>query len=188
MKILFATSNQHKVKEANKIGKKFEIEFLQLEEPYPEIRDEDVSKVAEEGAKFLFEKIKKPLVVEDTGLFIEALNGFPGSYSAFVFKKIGNQGILQLLKEKRNRRAEFISAVGYCSSEVVKIFQGLVKGTITREVKGDAGFGYDPIFIPEGQSKTFAEDPVMKNTVSHRRKAFEKFCKWIVTKKESSDY
>ena len=180
MRILFATSNHHKVMEANEVGKNFGVEFSHLMERYPEIRDEDVSRVAEAGAKFVFEKIQKPVVVEDTGLFIEALNGFPGSYSAFVFKKIGNQGILQLLKEKENRNARFISAVGYCDSDGVRIFQGLVEGSIAREAKGGAGFGYDPIFIPEGQSETFAQDPEMKNGISHRRRAFEKFCRWVI--------
>ena len=87
--ILFATSNLHKVSEANEIGRKFNINFKQIELPYPEIRDESVEKVAAEGVKFVFNKIKKPVVVEDSGLFIETLNNFPGSYSAFVQEKIG---------------------------------------------------------------------------------------------------
>lgn len=183
MEILFATSNPHKVKEAKGVGKDFGVEFPQLKESYPEVRDEDVSKVAEEGARFVFERIQKPVIVEDTGLYIESLNGFPGSYSAFVYRKISNKGILKLLMEDINRNARFISAIGYCDPNGVLVFQGSVKGSIADEVKGGAGFGYDPIFVPEGQQKTFAEDPVMKSEVSHRKKAFEKFCKWINDKK-----
>jgi XTP/dITP diphosphohydrolase len=180
MKILFATSNPHKVREANGVGEGFGVEFIQLMEPYPEIRDEDVSKVAEEGAKFVFEGIQESVIVEDTGLFIDVLNGFPGSYSAFVYGKIGNQGILQLLGGRENRNARFISAIGYCDLNGVKIFQGSVEGVVSDEVEGTAGFGYDPLFIPKGQTKTFAQDPVMKSRVSHRKKAFEKFCRWVI--------
>lgn len=180
MEILFATSNPHKVREANDVGEGFGVEFIQLMEPYPEIRDEDVSRVAEEGAKFVFEGIQKTVIVEDTGLFIDVLNGFPGSYSAFVYRKIGNQGILQLLTEKVDRSARFTSAIGYCDLKGVKIFQGSVEGTIADEAEGTAGFGYDPLFIPKGQTKTFARDPVMKSRVSHRKKAFEKFCRWVI--------
>ena len=75
MKIFFATSNPHKLKEANDVGKGYDIEFIQLKQPYPELRDEDVAKVAEDGAKHVYDIVKKPLVVDDTGLYIDALNG-----------------------------------------------------------------------------------------------------------------
>ncbi len=178
MKILFATSNLHKVLEGNEIGKEFGIEFKQISVPYPEIRDEDVGKVAEDGARFVFSKIKKPVIVEDTGLFIDALNGFPGPYSAFVFRKIGNEGILRLMKNMKNRKAEFISAIGYCDLSGVKVFKGVLKGRIAEKPKGNEGFGYDPIFTPENSKKTLAEDFSLKNRISHRKKAFEKFCGW----------
>ncbi len=181
MKIRFATSNPYKVSEGNVVGAGFGIEYVQLKEPYPEIRDEDVSRVAEEGARFVFDRINKPVIVEDTGLFIEALNGFPGSFSAFVFGKLGNNGILKLLGEVENRKAEFISAVGYCNQEGVRVFKGSVKGLIADRKKGMGGFGYDPIFIPAGQKKTFAEDPGMKERISHRNKAFQRFSEWIVS-------
>lgn len=178
-KVNFATSNSFKVKEASKVGEKFGIEFIQIDEPYPEIRHERVEEVAKEGAKYVFQKVKKAVIVEDTGLYIEALSGFPGSYSKFVFQKIGNKGILKLLEEEENRKARFISAVAYCDEKEVKIFVGKIKGTISRKIKGKRGFGYDPIFLPEGQKKTFAEDYELKEKISHRKKAFEKFCEWM---------
>lgn len=178
-KVLFATSNKFKVDEANFVGKKFSIEFVQINQPYPEIRDENVEKVAEEGAKFVFRKIKKSVIVEDTGLYIESLNGFPGSYSKFVFEKIGNEGILKLLKGEKNRNATFVSSVGYFDGKIKKIFTGKVQGKILKEIRGKEGFGYDPIFLPEGQEKTFAEDYEVKKKISHRKKAFEKFCEWV---------
>ncbi|RLI95430.1 MAG: non-canonical purine NTP pyrophosphatase, RdgB/HAM1 family [Candidatus Altiarchaeales archaeon] len=180
MEIPFATSNIKKVIEGNNVGRLYGINFKRIKVNYPEIRDSDVGRVAIEGAKYVFKRIGRNVIVEDTGLFIDALNGFPGSYSAFVFNKIGNRGILKLMKGIRNRNAEFISAIGYCDKDCVRVFKGRIKGTITYKERGDYGFGYDPIFKPVGSELTFAEDPEMKNRVSHRRNAFENFCRWIV--------
>jgi len=179
--VLFATSNPFKVKEGNKIAGEFGIEFKQIRVDYPEIRDESIGKIAEEGVKFVFDKIKKPVIVEDTGLFIRALNGFPGPYSAYVYRKVGCNGILKLLHNSNERSAEFITAIGFKNSSTLRIFEGKVKGVISEIERGSAGFGYDPIFIPEGYEKTFAEDPELKSKVSHRRKAFYKFCEWFST-------
>jgi len=179
MKVLFATSNPHKVKEANDVGRGYGIEFVQLSESYPEIRDEDVGKVALEGAKYAYGVVGKPVVVDDTGLYIDALNGFPGPYSAYVFKKIGCQGILKLMKDVDDRKAVFVSAVGYCDGKDVLVFKGECRGTIIKEMRGPEVFGYDPVFMPDGQDKTFAEDDAMKYCVSHRRKSFEAFCRWL---------
>lgn len=178
----FATSNKFKVDEANSVGKKFGIKFVQLKINYPEIRDENVENVAKAGAKFVFEKIKKPVIVEDTGLYIKALNGFPGAYSKFVFQKIGNKGILKLLEGEKNRKAEFVSSVGYFDGKELRIFTGISKGKILEIEKGAAGFGYDPIFLPDGYEKTFAQDYELKKKISHRKIAFEKFCKWVSKK------
>lgn len=182
MIVKFATSNPHKVREANLVGKKFEIEFVQLREDYPEIRDEDVRMVARAGAGHVFNKIKEPVIVEDTGLFIDGLKGFPGAYSAFVFERIGNEGILRLLGDSQDRKAEFVSAIGYCDADGVKVFDGTVRGNIGTQITGTAGFGYDSIFIPDGEEHTFGEDPKLKAEVSHRKKAFESFCEFIGTR------
>jgi XTP/dITP diphosphohydrolase len=179
MELLFATSNPHKLKEANDVGRDYGIKFIQLKAPYPELRDEDVGKVAEDGARYVYDNVKKPVVVDDTGLYIDALNGFPGPYSAYVFKKIGCEGILRLMNGTEKRGVVFVSAVGFCDGKQLKVFRGECKGTIINEMRGPQIFGYDPIFLPEGEKKTFAEDEVMKDRVSHRRKSFEDFCKWF---------
>lgn len=182
-KVLFASSNPHKVKEAIEVGKDYGIEFVQLKESYPEIRDEDVARVAEDGARHIHEVVNKPVVVDDTGLYIDALNGFPGPFSAYTFKKIGCEGILRLMNGIDNRSAVFVSAVGYCDGKELLTFRGECRGTITDAMRGPPVFGYDPIFLPEGQNKSFAEDDVMKGRVSHRRKSFDAFCRWFVSKK-----
>jgi XTP/dITP diphosphohydrolase len=183
MEVLFATSNPHKVKEAKDVGKDYGIEFVQLKESYPEIRDEDVAKIAEDGARHIYDIVKKPVVVDDTGLYIDLLNGFPGPFSAYTFKKIGCPGILRLMNGIDNRGAVFVSAVGYCDGSELLTFRGECRGTIIKEMRGPPLFGYDPIFLPDGQVKTFAEDDVMKDRVSHRRKSFDAFCRWFVSKK-----
>ncbi len=178
MRLSFATGNAHKVSEANAVGSGYGVEFVRIECPYPEVRDPSVAVVAEEGAKYVYEKMAKPVVVEDAGLYVDALSGFPGSYSKFVIERIGNDGILKLLETASDRSAEFRSAIGYADDQCVHVFEGVVRGAIAPDERGSGGFGYDPLFIPEGRDTTFAEDYAMKNTLSHRRKAVEAFCRW----------
>ncbi len=174
--VIFITSNKNKVKEANVIGREYGVSFNQVNLLYPEVRAETVTKVAKEGAAFVYKQLKKPAIVEDSGLFIDALNGFPGVYSAYCFKRIGNQGIIDLLARADDRCAHFISVIGYCGAKGVQAFEGRVDGTIGCAQAGDGGFGYDPIFIPDGSEKSFAQDPKYKDQVSHRRQAIAAFC------------
>ena len=194
MEILFATSNKNKVAEANEVGRRHGIVFTQIHLLYPEIRSDSVAEVAKAGVEHVHGEIRKPVIVEDSGLFITALNDFPGAYSHFVFERIGNKGILKLMEGVENREARFVSAVAYCEEKdarsrlmnvnysTPKIFEGVVEGKITAGERGDKGFGYDPIFKPKGYAKTFAEDMKMKSEASHRKIAFENFCKWITGK------
>ncbi|WP_457612116.1 XTP/dITP diphosphatase [Methanocaldococcus sp.] len=181
MKIYFVTGNKNKIKEAKAILKDFEIEQIKIN--YPEIQG-SLEEVAEFGAKYCYDILKKPLIVEDSGFFVEALKGFPGTYSRFVQETIGNEGILKLLENKRDRRAYFKAVIGYCDKDGVRLFSGVVKGTVSEEIRGDKGFGYDPIFIPEGFDKTFGEMELEeKNKISHRRKALEELRKFLLSKK-----
>ncbi len=176
--LLFITSNAHKFQEAREILKPYEIKLEHFNAVYPEIRADDVEEVAKEAAQSLFEKTGKPLMVEDSGLFIDSLNGFPGAYSAWIFGKIGNAGILKLLGEEKERRAYFKSCVAYADSKMQETFCGTVRGTISKREIGSGGFGYDPIFVPEGENRTFAENETLKNKISHRSNAFTDFAKW----------
>lgn len=182
MKVLFSTTNKHKVREANEIGKIYGIEFEQINFPYPEIRDEKFENIATEGVRYVYEKIKKPVIVEDSGIIIDALNGFPGTFSAYVEKKIGNKGILNLMEdvEEQNRTARYISVVAFFDGKILKVFVGKVEGKISTKERGSGGFGYDPIFIPEGYKETFGENPELKKEISHRRRSVEGFCKFYV--------
>lgn len=177
-KLFFITSNKGKVEEAREFLSKFNIEIVQRNLKYPEIQSNSLEEIARYGAEYCYSKLKKPLLVEDSGLFIKALNGFPGPYSSYVFKTIGNTGLLKLMQDIEDREAYFKSIVAYHDGEKIKIFSGIVKGKIGYEARGSFGFGFDPIFLYG--AKTFAELTVEeKNKVSHRGKSLAKLARWL---------
>ena len=180
MKIYFVTGNINKIKEARIILKDLDVEIEQVKIDYPEIQG-TLEEVAEFGAKWVYDILKKPVIVEDSGFFVEALNGFPGTYSRFVQETIGNEGILKLLEDKDNRNAYFKTVIGYCDENGVKLFKGIVNGRVSNEIRSKGyGFAYDSIFIPEGEERTFAEMTTEeKSQISHRKRAFEEFKKFL---------
>jgi len=155
-----------------------EIEHLDLD--LPEIRDEDVGAVAREKAKTAWEMVGRPLIVDDTGFFITALNGFPGATAAYVMKTIGNPGILKLMEDQVDRSAYFETAIAYASDEGIHLFTGRIEGSVLGVPRGEGGFGYDPIFSFEGRA--LAEMPLAeKSVVSHRGRALAAFRDWFVS-------
>ena len=167
----FVTSNLGKVRELRQILEP-EIRVNHIKMSYPEIRSEDSGEIARQSAEELAQKFKKNIVVEDSGLFIKALKDFPGTYSATVHKKIGLEGILKLMKDIQNRECEYKSAVAYCEPGKKPIsFLGTEKGKIADTAKGNFGFGHDPIFIPEGSSKTYGEMENVEHLKKFRRTA-----------------
>jgi XTP/dITP diphosphohydrolase len=179
MRLLFITSNPGKVEEARKYFEPLGVRVHQLHLEYPEIQADTLEEVAEYGARWLAERVREPFFLDDSGLFVEALKGFPGVYSAYVYRTIGYQGILKLLSGESNRKAYFKSVIAYWDGEV-HIFTGRVDGEITEEPRGKGGFGFDPIFRPEGFEKTFAEMTTEeKNMISHRGRALKAFAAWL---------
>ena len=128
-------------------------------------------------------KIGNAGLIDDAGIFIEALKGFPGVYSRYTYDTIGLEGILQLMKGVKNRRTTFKCVLGFLQNNGKQyILTGETHGILTKKKKGEQGFGYDPIFIPEGEEKTFAElDMNRKNQISHRGKALEKLLEILST-------
>jgi len=179
--VLFASSNTHKYEEAKKILAEFGIKLEFFKTDLVEIQDESLSKIALQKALNAYEKCKKPVIVEDDGLFIDSLSGFPGPYSSYIFDTIGNNGILKLLGD--NRDAQFIAIIAFCdSSNEPTLFESSVAGTISKNIQ-DGGWGYDPIFIPKTQNKTYAE-LTNKNKLSHRYESLKKFAIWFNSKLE----
>ena len=179
--VLFASSNEHKYEEAEKILAEFGIKLEFFKTDLVEIQDDSLSKIALQKALNAYEKCKKPVIIEDDGLFIDSLSGFPGPYSSYIFNTIGNNGILKLVGD--NRDAQFVAIIAFCdSSNEPTLFESNVAGKISENVQG-TGWGFDPIFIPEKQNKTYAE-LADKNKLSHRYESLKKFANWFNNKQE----
>ncbi len=185
-KLYFITSNKGKVREATEKLHALGFSVEQKDLGYPEVQADSLEEVAVWGATHVQKRFSHPFMLEDAGLFIDALKGFPGVYSKYVFFTIGLDGILRLLDKVEDRGAVFRSVFAY--SEPGKkpiIIVGECKGTITITKQGTHGFGYDPIFIPEGAEKTFGEMTTLeKNQYSHRSKALDKLAMVLKGKQE----
>lgn len=173
--MFFVTSNKNKLREFEEI---LGIKLDQIEIDLEEIQEIEVEKVVEHKALEAYEKVGKPIIVEDTGLYIEAWQGFPGALAKWVGKTIGFEDIPAMLilrtSDVLNMSAYAKTIVGYYDGNRLEFFEGKICGTISEKAKGDSGFGWDPIFIPEGHKKTFAEmTSDEKNAISMRRLALE---------------
>ncbi len=190
MKLVFATNNQYKLKELQAIlGDHFELLSLkdigcseEIPEDYPTLEGN-----ARQKAFYIHEKYDYPCFADDTGLEIDALNGEPGVYSArYAGEAKDSQAnmnkVLENLQNEDNRKARFRTVISLVLDNEEKQFEGIVEGEITREKRGDSGFGYDPIFLPDGYVKTFAEmDLSAKNEISHRARAVQKLVEYLKT-------
>jgi len=163
--MIFATGNHQKLKEFEKIlGIKLNHSDLDLDE----IQSIEVEEVAKHKAKQAYDLLKEPVIIEDTGLYFEELNGLPGALVKFFVKKLTLEKICSLVKE--NRKAKAMTCIAYFDGENLKTFIGETKGKIAEEPRGTNGFGWDPIFIPEGYDKTFAELTDEEKTSKFMRK------------------
>jgi XTP/dITP diphosphohydrolase len=172
-KIFFVTGRDEKVQEAEAI---LQMDVEQIRLHVPEIQSLDVVKVVREKAKAAARLSGCTVVVDDTGLYIEALNGLPGALSSHFLDSLHNSGVLRILRGEKNRRAAVRTAVGLCApGEEPVVFVGETRGSIALEERGTRNFGFDPVFIPDGSHKTYAEMTLAdKNKISHRKGAFEK--------------
>jgi XTP/dITP diphosphohydrolase len=185
--IFFATNNVNKFNEARRVLAEYNIAVGMLRVKSLEIQVDGLEEIAEASVIDAFEKCRLPIIVEDAGLFVDALNGFPGPYAAYVYKTIGNQGLLRLMQNVKTRKACFKSVIAYLSKDLKspKCFCGQVQGEIVTEEKrgiGNSGFGFDPVFRPIRANRTFAEMGISeKNAFSHRAEAFRAFAEWYKT-------
>ncbi|WP_349681922.1 XTP/dITP diphosphatase [Caldivirga sp. UBA161] len=178
MTLRFVTRNQHKVKEASSILSRYGINVVMENSVNKvEIQSDSLEDIVTYALKL---NCINWLVVEDDGLFVDSLNGFPGPYSEYVYRTIGLRGLLRLLQGSEGRNAYFKSVVGLCINNEVKLFTGIVKGKLSEEPRGSGGFGYDPVFIPDGYDLTFAEmGEELKNKLSHRSRAFNNLAGYL---------
>lgn len=189
MKLYFATNNIHKLKEVQEVvGDSFQIESMRslgINEDIPEDQ-QTLEGNALQKAQFLYDRTGESCFADDTGLEVDALNGAPGVYSARYAGEAKNSldNMALLLKNMsgiQNRKARFRTVIALILDGKEYLFEGVVNGTIAEEPRGTAGFGYDPLFVPDGYSTTFAEmDSEAKNAISHRGRAVEKLAAFLL--------
>lgn len=176
-KILFATSNENKLREARQILK-VEIEGLALN--LDEVQTLDPVECAQKKAKAAFKLAKQPVLVEDTALFFTVWNGLPGVFIDYFMKTVGNPGLIKLMKTEQNRAALAQTTLCYFDGNKLVTATGKIDGEIALQERGENGFGWDSIFIPKSYEKTFAElGSTEKNKFSMRRLAFEELKKQL---------
>lgn len=182
--LYFVSSNLNKFREIEPILRQYGIVSQLIEMSIQEIQSESVHRIAEAKSTYAFKHLLRPVLIEDDGFYISSLNGFPGQYSSFVYKTLGNQGIMKLMLNKVNRRAYFLSVIAYNDGHTLKMFSGKTQGMLSKVV-AEGGWGFDPIFLPKNTNKTYAELSRLsrKSFYSHRRKSIEKFSKWYITKR-----
>lgn len=189
MKLVFATNNKHKLDEVRKITSHHPVEIVSLAEincfdDIPETAD-TLEGNALQKAHYIQEKFGLNCFADDTGLEVEALNNAPGVYSARYAgpghdSEANMKKLLHEMEGKENRKARFRTVIALVWNGKTYTFDGIVNGTITTTKRGENGFGYDPIFIPEGYEQTFAElENDIKNQISHRAKAVEKLDEFL---------
>ena len=178
--LFFASSNENKFQEAERILTNLGVKVNFSKTTLEEIQSSSLSEIAEQKAISAYELIQKPVIIEDDGLFIDSLNGFPGPYSSYVYDTIGNKGIMNLLENSEFRDAKFVSIIAYLGgSDGVKLFESSIPGKISSVIE-KGGWGYDPIFIPDGESKTYA-NVSDKDKLSHRAVSLKKFSSWYLS-------
>lgn len=188
MKIIFASNNDHKIKEIRTILDNsitlLSLRDININEDIPE-EEPDLEGNALAKARYVYNITGMNVFADDTGLEVDALGGLPGVKSARFAGEhkdfsANNDKLLEMLGSDVDRRARFRTVIALIWEKREYLFEGVVEGRIIDERKGTEGFGYDPVFIPEGETKTFAEMTLAeKNTISHRGRALEKLSKFL---------
>jgi len=180
MKAIFVTTNEHKRREVQEILD-FALERADLD--LPEIQAIDPAEVAAAKVRAAREVLGRPdlpVLVEDSGLMVDAWDGFPGALTKWLMRSVGNEGLLRMLPEGEDRSASAVCVVALAETDgTVRTFRGEVPGALAQRPRGAGGFGYDPVFIPEWSSLTYAEMGEGKNADSHRARAFRAVREWL---------
>lgn len=187
-RFVFATNNAHKLHEVQAIlGNEIEVISLHqlgCTDDIPETAD-TLEGNALQKARYIYERYGVDCFADDTGLEVEALGGAPGVYSARYAgdghdSQANMQKLLREMEDKENRRARFRTAFALIIDGNEHLFEGIVEGEIIRQQQGDAGFGYDPLFVPTGYNETFAQlGDEVKNRISHRAVATQRLCEYL---------
>jgi non-canonical purine NTP pyrophosphatase (RdgB/HAM1 family) len=177
--IYVVTSNKGKIKELTALlGRRLQVADIDLSE----VQSISVKEVAIDKAMRAYSKIGKPVLVEDTGLYIDSFNGFPGALVKWVYNAVGNDGICSMMKNAKTRKAYAETCVCLYNGLKPKVFTSRLSGIIVESPRGNKDFGWGPIFQPNGHKETFGEmDRKVKNTISMRAKALAKLKKYLIS-------
>jgi len=196
MQMVFATNNENKLREINHIlGSSFKLlslKDLKIDDDIPE-NEPTLEGNALHKARHIYNIVQRNVFADDTGLEVEMLNGMPGVHSARFAGEAKDsdaniEKLLSLMGASAHRNARFRTVIALIYEGKEFLFEGVVEGKIINEKRGKEGFGYDPVFIPEGKEKTFAEIPLdEKNLISHRARAFEKLREFLLSAKLSDN-
>lgn len=176
MDIYFISSNKYKIKEVTKFFKDSSINIIPYKEGIKELQSKDINEIVVDKAIKAFKKIRRPLFVEHTGLYIKELGGFPGGLTQVFWDSILADKFCYYFK---NTNVIAKTRIAYCDGNTVKIFKGKIKGKIAESPQGNKDFQWDCVFIPNGYDKTFSQMGKTKNKISMRRKALEKLKKHL---------
>ena len=173
--ITFVTTNPGKFREVSAKLAPLGIRMRRLDRAYPELQADRLDDVVRFAAGIVARQVRGEFLIDDSGLFVDALGGFPGVYSSYAYRTIGPAGILTLMRGEARRAARFetVFLLGR-RGRPPRTFRGVCEGTIARTPRGRDGFGFDPIFVPRGSPRTFGEMSLAeKNAISHRARAAE---------------
>lgn len=177
MKLYFVTGNENKIKEVQAI---LNMPIKIARSDLPEIQSLDPKEIVTNKVQAAYEKIKKPLLVEDVSFSVDAWNGFPGPFIKYVEKAGGNELIISMMKGEKNRKASATATIGLHTGKEILFFTGTVSGIVVKELRGTNGWGFDFAFQPDGQAQTYAEmKDEEKNKLSHRYLALMKLRRYL---------
>lgn len=182
MELFIATTNRHKVAEIGGILREYGVELKHRSLHVAEPDFDSLEEIAKEKARQAFERIKEPVIAEDTGVYFEAYRNFPGALAKRVFLGLGFEGLLALIKRAKERRAHFRTVICYADGAASKCFSGELKGTLLAKAVsvGKDRLPYEKIFMPQGYSTALVDLPLEeKNRISHRAKAARKLGEWL---------
>lgn len=182
MDIIYVTGNKGKIELAKMIYQDLDVNIIQENMETPEIQSMDCVDVAKFSAEYAANLLGKPVMKNDSGLVIEALNGFPGALAKYAEDTIKAEGFIRLMQGVENRKCYWVEALAYCEPNHEPVcFVSLSYGTISKSVRGNRGYDYDKIFIPDGDSRTFAEMTEEEQFKCFDTKAYKDLYKYLLT-------
>lgn len=179
MKIRFVSSNKHKIDEVSAILEPAGVTIVPAALKIEELQTDNVERLVRDKLIKAFQQIGRPLFVEHTGLYIHSLNDLPAGLTQIFWDSLEADRFSELVSSLPDQRLTAKTVLGYCDGQRIHLFDGSIKGRVPKAPAGDRSFQWDCVFIPEGQSETFAEMGARKNAISMRRQALDKFASFL---------